>query len=58
MLSNETTTAKYLCQQALNQSSTNDEDVEGRKEIFELMMNYEQIENEIIDDHEPNSEEW
>ena len=57
MLSNETITAKYLCQQALNQSSTNEEDVEGHKEIFELMMNYEQIENEIIDDYEPNSEE-
>ena len=60
MLTNETTTSKYLCQQALNQyeqSSEKEKDLEGYKHIVELMMNYEQIEKEIYDDFQSHSEE-
>lgn len=57
MLTNETTTAKYLCQQALNQSSKTEADIEGCKEIFEIIMTYEQIEEDIMEEDEPTSED-
>ena len=44
MLTNETSTAKYLCQTALDQSSaTTEEEIQAHNELSELKMSYEEI---------------
>jgi hypothetical protein len=52
MLTNETSTSKYLCEFILNQYEkfSKTELIEAENDLQELKMNYEQFEKEILDD--------
>jgi tubulin alpha len=54
MLTNETSTSKYLCEYILNQyeKSSNTELIEAENDLQELKSNYEQFEKEILDDNQ------
>jgi tubulin alpha len=54
MLTNETSTSKYLCEFILNQyeNSSNTELIEAKNDLQELKSNYEEFEKEILEENQ------